>query len=136
MSLGSPRLFCEMPAALAFDTNALQNSCRFVVESPSGGRETNDLLFASADDVRRRQESHLHIFLGAGYQVAAATEVELVFDVLAMALDGFDTQVERMRDLLVAKSRAQQMEDVHLAIGKLFNSNRRRRRMMVRALLE
>ena len=64
----------------------------------------DDFLFAAAGDVRRRHESYFHVFLGAGHQIPAATQVELVFDVLAMALDGFDTQVERIRDLGVAKA--------------------------------
>ena len=51
-----------------------------------------------------RHESYFHVFLGAGNQVPAATQVELVFNVLAMALDGFDTQVKRMRDLGVPKA--------------------------------
>ena len=72
--------------------------------SRSRGGETDDFLFAAAGDVRRRHESYFHVFLGAGYQIAAATQVELVFDVLAMALDGFDTQVERLRDLGVPKA--------------------------------
>ena len=63
--------------------------------SRSRGRETDDFLFAAAGDVRRRHESYFHVFLGAGHQIAAATQVELVFNVLAMAFDGFDTQVER-----------------------------------------
>ena len=53
----------------------------------------DDFLFAAGGDVRRRHESYFHVFLGAGYQIAAATQVELVFNVLAMALDGFDTEV-------------------------------------------
>ena len=69
-----------------------------------GGGEADDFLFAAAGDVRRRHEGYFHVFLGAGYQVAAATQVELVFNVLAMALDGFDTQVERTRDLGVAEA--------------------------------
>ena len=70
----------------------------------SGGGETDDFLFAAADDVRRRDKSYLHVFFRADNQIAAATQVELVFDVLAMALDGFYTQVERVRDLAVAKA--------------------------------
>src|SRR5436305_12884770 len=34
-----------------------------------------------------RHESDFHVFLGASHQIAAATQVELVFDVLAMAFD-------------------------------------------------
>jgi hypothetical protein len=71
--------------------------------SLSGG-EADDFLFDAAGDVRRRDESYFHVFFGAGHKVAAATQVELMFDVLAMALDGFDTQVERIRDLGVAKA--------------------------------
>ena len=70
---------------------------------PSRGGEADDFLFAADEDVRRRHESDFHVFLSAGHQIAAATQVELVFDVLAMALDGFDTQIQRMRDLAVAK---------------------------------
>ena len=70
----------------------------------SGGGETDDFLFAAADYVCRRHESDFHVFFGAGYQVAAAIQVELVFDVLAMALDGFNAQVERTRDLSVAEA--------------------------------
>ena len=73
-------------------------------DSSLGGRETDDFLFAAAGDVRRRHECDFHVFLGARHQIAAATQVKLVFDVLAMALDGFDTQVERIRDLGVAKA--------------------------------
>jgi hypothetical protein len=72
--------------------------------SSLGGGETDDFLFAAAGNVRRWHESDFHVFLGAGYQIPAATQVEFVFDVLAMALDGFDTQVERMRDLGVPKA--------------------------------
>lgn len=72
--------------------------------SRSRGRETDDFLFAAAGDVRGRHESDFHVFLGAGHQIAAATQVELVFNVLAMALDGFDTQIERLRDLGVPKA--------------------------------
>ena len=64
----------------------------------------DDFLLAAAGDVRRRHESDFHVFLGARHQIAAATQVELVFNVLAMALDRFDTQVERMCDLGVAKA--------------------------------
>ena len=63
----------------------------------------DDFLFAAAGDVRRRHESYFHVFLGTRYQIAAATQVELVFNVLAMALDRFDTQIERMRDLGIPK---------------------------------
>jgi hypothetical protein len=72
--------------------------------SPLTQGETDDFLFTAADDVRRRHKGYSHVFFGAGYKVAAATEVEFVFNVLAMALDGFDTQVERMRDLAVPES--------------------------------
>ncbi len=72
--------------------------------SRSRGRETDDFLFAAAGDVRGRHESDFHVFLGASQQIAAATQVELVFDVLAMAFDRFDTQVKRMRDLAVSKA--------------------------------
>ena len=58
------------------------------------GGETDDFLFAAADDVRWRHEGDFHVFFGAGDQVPAATQVELAFYVLAMALDRFDTQVE------------------------------------------
>ena len=70
------------------------------------GRETDDFLFAAADDVSGRDEGDFHVFLGARHQVAAATQVEFVFDVFAMALDGFDTQVQRTRDLAVAETGA------------------------------
>jgi hypothetical protein len=49
----------------------------------------DDFLFAAAGDVRRRHESYFHVFLGAGYQMPAATQVELVFNVLAMAWAAF-----------------------------------------------
>src|SRR5215831_14937776 len=86
-------------------TGAAQNSCvpAFLINLVSGGGEADDFLFAAAENVRRRDESDFRVFPGAGHQVAAATQVELVFDVLAMALDGFDTQTQRMRDLGVAK---------------------------------
>ena len=64
----------------------------------------DDFLFAAADDVRRRDEGDFHVFFGALNQVTAATQVKLVFDVLAMALDRFYTQVQRMRYLAVAKA--------------------------------
>jgi hypothetical protein len=67
-------------------------------------RGNGRILFAAAADALRRHESYFHVFLGAGNQVLAATQVELVFNVLAMALDGFDTQVKRMRDLGVPKA--------------------------------
>ena len=81
----------------AFHRNALQNP-------PLCGGEADNLPFASADDVRRRHESHLDVFPGAGDQITAATQVELVFDVFPMALDGFYTQVKRVRDLAVSKA--------------------------------
>ena len=64
----------------------------------------DDFLFAAADDVRRRDEGDFHVFLGARHEVAAATQIKLVFDVLAVALDRFYTQVERRRDLAVAEA--------------------------------
>ena len=70
---------------------------------PSCRREVDDFLFASTKDVGRRDKSYFYVFLGAGNQVAAATQVELMFNILAMALDRFDTQVKRTRDLAVAK---------------------------------
>src|SRR5262245_30484514 len=65
--------------------------------------ETDDLLFGLAGDIRRRHESDFHVFLGAGHQVPTTTQVELVFDVLAMALDSSYAQIKRLRDLAVAK---------------------------------
>lgn len=73
-------------------------------DSSLRGGETDNFLFAAAEDVGGRHESDFHVFLGASHQIAAATQVELVFDVLAMAFDRFDTQVERMRDLAVSKA--------------------------------
>ena len=54
-----------------------------------------------------------------------------------MALNRFHTQIERMRDLFVGESRAKQMEDVHLAIGQIFNCTGSAGRMVLsRARLE
>jgi hypothetical protein len=60
---------------------------------PSGGREAKDLVFAlkAKCDLRRRQKHFLHVFGSALNQVPAATQIELVFNILAMALDGFYT---------------------------------------------
>jgi hypothetical protein len=84
-----------------------ENPCKSVKsvdETFSGPGETDDFLFAAADDALRRHESDFHVFLGARHQIAAATQVALVLNVLAMTLDRFDTQVERMHDLAVAKA--------------------------------
>ena len=62
--------------------------------SRSRGRETDDFLFAAAGDVRGRHESDFHVFLGAGHQIAAATQVELVFNIFAMALNRFYTEMK------------------------------------------
>ena len=77
-------------------TGTAENSCvpAFLINLSSGGGEADDFLFAAAENVRRRDESDFRVFPDAGHQVAAATQVELVFNVLAMALDRFDTQVQ------------------------------------------
>src|SRR6516162_8306055 len=87
-------------------TGPAENSCvpAFLINLSSGGGETDDFLFAADDYVCRRHESDFHVFPGAGHQISAATQVELVFDVLAMALDRFHAQVQRMRDLAVAEA--------------------------------
>ena len=70
------------------------------------GGEADDLLFASHRECAfcRRQESFFHVFLGAGTKIAAATKVELALNIFAMALNRFDTETERMRDLGIAKT--------------------------------
>ena len=72
---------------------------------PSRGRKTDDFLFVLDGEqvLVRRQGGDLQVFPGTLNPVPAATHIELVFDVLAMALDGFDTQAEGLRDLFVAK---------------------------------
>jgi len=63
------------------------------IKHPSCCGETDDFLFASAEGVRRRDKGDLNVFLGTGHQVATATQVELVLDVLAMTFDRFHAQV-------------------------------------------
>ena len=58
-----------------------------------GGGETDHLLFAFAKYACRRQKSYLYIFRGQLNQIPAAFDTELVFNILAMGLDGFYTQV-------------------------------------------
>ena len=55
-------------------------------DSSLRGGEMDNFLFAAAEDVGGRHESDFHVFFGASQQIAAATQVELVFDVLG---DGF-----------------------------------------------
>jgi hypothetical protein len=64
--------------------------------SPSRGGEANDLLFACDGECafRRRQKSFLDVFLGARNQIAAATQVDLVFNIFAMALNGLYTEMK------------------------------------------
>ena len=59
------------------------------------GGEAEHLLFAPDGECAlcRRQKSFFHVFGGAFDQVAAARQTELVLNVLAMALDSFDTQI-------------------------------------------
>ena len=62
----------------------------------SGGGKADDLLF-DPDGKRafgRRQERCLHVFLGAGNKIAAATQVELALNIFAMALNRFNTETE------------------------------------------
>ncbi len=40
-----------------------------------------------------------------------------MFDVFPVALDRFHAQIQRRRDLPGAKPRAEQLENVHLAVG-------------------
>jgi hypothetical protein len=60
------------------------------------GGEADDLLFAPDGEGAfcRRQESFLDVFPGAGNKIAAATHVELAFDVFAMALDRLYTEMK------------------------------------------
>src|SRR5215471_2365676 len=69
----------------------------------SGGWEAHNFLFAPAEHVGGRHKRYFHIFLGAANQVPAAIQVELMFNVLAMTLNSFYTQIQRLRDLGVAK---------------------------------
>ena len=50
-------------------------------------------LMASAP-FAARQESFLHVFLGAGNKIAAATQVELTLNIFAVALNRFNTETE------------------------------------------
>ena len=58
------------------------------------GGEAEHLLFAPDGECAlcRRQKSFFHVFLGAGNKIAAATQVEFVLNIFAMALDGFYTE--------------------------------------------
>src|SRR6266498_2768753 len=62
-------------------------------------------------------ESLLHPFSGAHAQLPAGAHVQLMFDVFPVALDRLHAQAQRLRDLPCAKPRAEQLENVHLAIG-------------------
>jgi len=74
-------------------------------EASSSGGEANDLLFTPHRNgaLCRRQESFLNVFLGAGNEIAAATQIELALDVFAVALNGFNAETEGMRDLRIAE---------------------------------
>ena len=65
-------------------------------DSSLGGGEADDLLFDPDGEraLGRRQESFLHVFLGAGSKIAAATQVELALNIFAMALNRFNTETE------------------------------------------
>ena len=64
--------------------------------TPLRGGEADHLLFAPDGEraLYRRQKSFLDVFLGAGNKIAAATQVEFVFDIFAMALDRFYTEMK------------------------------------------
>ena len=63
---------------------------------PSRGGEADDFLFAPDGERAccRRQESFLDVFPGAGKKIAAATQVELVLNVFAVALNRFYTEMK------------------------------------------
>lgn len=71
----------------------------------SRGREADNLLFPSDRERAfcRRQQAFLNVFLGAGYEVAAASQVELALDIFAVALNRLYTETEGMGDLSIAK---------------------------------
>jgi hypothetical protein len=45
-----------------------------------------------------------------------------VFDIFLVALNRLDAQIQRCRDLPIGKPRAEQLENVHLAIRQLFKT--------------
>jgi hypothetical protein len=63
--------------------------------------------------------------------------MQLVFDIFAMALHRLHTQTQQLCDVPCAKSRAEQLENLHLAIGQVFKRMTRARPMLIfRAQLE
>ena len=77
-------------------------------EASLRGGEADHLLFAPDGEsaLGCGQESFLNVLLGAGNKIAAATQIELALDIFAVALNGFNTETKRMRDLGIAESRA------------------------------
>src|SRR5882724_166880 len=93
-------------------------------------REPHDFLFAYYGDCLPfpGRKSFLDIFSGALDQCLAGIQAKLVFDVFAVGLDRLHAQIQGVRDLTCAKPRTEQMEDVHLAIGQIFNAGRSSRK--------
>jgi hypothetical protein len=80
----------------AFGIRHFNHSCYPWLPARLRGGEADDLLFASDGERAfcRRQKSFFHVFLGAGNKIAAATQVELVLDIFAMALNRFNTEMK------------------------------------------
>lgn len=66
--------------------------------------------------------SLLHPFGGALPHFRTGAYVKLVFDIFLVALNCLDAQIQRRRDLPIGKPRAEQLENVHLAIRQLFKA--------------
>src|SRR5437762_1900247 len=72
---------------------------------------------AASENVVFSAEVLLHPFGGALAHFPAGAQTQLMFDVFPVALDRFHAQIQRRRDLPGAKPRAEQLENVHLAVG-------------------
>src|SRR6266567_6235470 len=85
---------------------------------------------------RPSSASSLHPGFGVADEFGGIGEMKLVLEVLAVGLDGFNTQVERSGHLASAGPGAEQLEDLQFPVRQALNANGLRLRLLLQELAQ